>query len=647
MRALTTASRSLRLYPATSPIPKQTIESAVTSLEEFFTSGIPVLALSVAREGFSFAGQQVANSVGGAAELANELRSHGVAEIDIMPGVTADELLAFLCVSSRPADEVRAGGGISALAAAEGVESVRVTDVQLTVVEHVGPAQDEDFDDFLRELIADPDKLATWFAAASAGDPSAFEESLVELMRVSGPGGATTLLESLSSAFMAQSSDGKDALLGLSMDPGAIRALTGNMFALLSAGDIAGSVIGGLFGKNMLSLSSALVNLPLERVTAQVRAEVQAMLPGAGHSGKESSFLEHMLEIRDAKTPEPALIDADRTYKAVLQASSIKDEDVARARSAINASTDALNAAGVRTMLSLLDQQQDFELYCAGADNLAGMVPKLIEQGDLALAARVLTELSNRQTLDTGPWPELASRLRQALAKAAGPRSMGALVAAVTTNRSLAQPARDIMRHAGEAGGPAMVEEAIALKSEGLDVAELLLGRRLVDLLNAAASHAPWYQLAPIAMRLVREGDPKSLATVELLLCRPDEQSRREAATGLAGLGGPVAARLLASALRDSSTEVAIVAARAIAKSGVTGAATLLASRLGEIDTDNSDFLLARELIGALARTAEPAADGALSRLAGRRSLMKRGHFSEIQQLVAQAQAIRSGGGSR
>jgi|GEM_PF-940022 len=647
MRALTTASRSLRLYPPTSPIPKQTIAAAISALDEFFTSGIPVLSLSVAREGFAFAGQPIATAVGGTSELADELRSHGIAEIDVMPGVTAEELLAFLAVSARPADEVRAEGGIAALAAAAGVESVRVTDVQLTVIDPNVTAGSEEYGDSLRQLVSDPQKLATWFSSASAGDPAAFEESLIELMRIAGPGGVDTLLHSMTSAFMAQPSDGKDALLGLSMDAGPVRDMTARVFGLIGVDDIAESVVGGRFGKNMLSLSSALAHLPLEDVTAQVRAEVQAMLAGAGHSEKESAFLEHMLEIRDATSPEPSLVDVDRTYNAVAQAAALKDEDVLRARGAINASADALNAAGVRTMLSLLDQQRDFELYCAGADNLAGIVPKLIEQGDLALAARVLTELANRQSLDTGPWPELAGRLRDALAKAAGTRSMGSLVAAVIEDRSLAPEAREILRHAGETGGPALVENAIALKNDGLDVAEELLGRRLIDLLNSAAPAVAWYQLAPVAMRLVREGDPRSLATVEALLGRPDEQSRREVATGLAKMGGPAASRLLAVALRDASAEVAVVAAHAIAKSDVPGSAALLASRLGEIDTDNADFLLARELIGALSRTPEPAADLALAKLAGRRSLMKRGHFSEIQQLVKHAQAIRGRGGVR
>ncbi len=642
VRSLTTASRSLRLYPATSPIPHETVSVAVIALEHFFASGFPVLSISLARDGFAFADEPIAVNVPGASDLASELRAHGVAEIDFQPGVSADELLEFLSISARSPEMIGAEGGLAVLAAAAGVEHVRVVDVQLTVVDTSAPVDDSDYSDFLRDLVQDPAKLTTWFSSASAGDPAAFEDGLIELTRAAGSNGLAQLMDSMRSAFLAQSSDGKDALLGLSMDDGPVRDLTSHMFGMLGAPDIAESVLGGCFGKNMLSLSSALTSLPLEQATAQVRAEVQAMLPSAGHTSKESAFLEHMLEVRGRKETEQSLIDADRTYKAVAQASTLKDEDIARARGALTASAGALSAASVRTMLALLDQQQDFELYCAGADNLARMVPQLIEQGDLTLASRVLAELTNRESRNTGPWPELSGRLREAIATAAGARSMAALLDAVVADPELEPSALQIVRHAGDTGGAELAAAAITHKAAGLEAAERLLGRRLIDLLHAAAGSAQWFQLTPIVTRLADAGDPRSIATIESLLARPDEQSRREVATGLAGLGSPAAVRLLGVALRDPSPEVAMVAARAIAKSGVPGSAALLAGRLGELDVDTSDFLLARELITGLARTPEPAADAALAKLGSRRALIKRGHFAEVQQLVTRAQAVRA-----
>lgn len=647
VRSLSSAGKSLRLYPATSPIPRQSVEAAESALNTYFeTEGGSVLPLQVVREGLVWCGQPIGGSSGGS-ELADQLREHGVAEIDIVAGCSAEELLVFLDIIGREPSRLRSEGGVPAVLAGAGVELVRVTDVHLTVLEQVAPAEDEDVEDFLRKLIEDPEKLSAWFGAASSGDPHAFEEGLMELVRVSGPSGYESLLEALGGAFVAQSSDGKDALLGLALDPGPTRDLAGGMFKHLSSNDIAGSVLGGTFGKNMLSLSTALTHLPLDQVAAQVRAEVQAMLPGSGHTTKESHFLQHMIEVRESTHPEPSLIDADATYRSVAESARLSEEMIARARGAVAGSAPALSAASVRTMLTLLDQQNDFDLFCQTATSLAGMVPRLIEQGDLTIALHVLTELSNRGSTNTGPWPDLSARMRDAIATATGPRSMSALVRAVAQDRTQAPTAKSIVRLGGESTANAVLTEAVSLKAEGLEIAEELLGRSVIDHLNRIAPQAQWFQLSAITTRLARDYDPRSTATIEALMRRPDEQSRREVAVGLAAAAGPVAARLLPQALRDPSTEVAIVAAKAIARSDMPNAGALIGARLGELDVDGNDFALGRELVVALARIPGADADAALSKLAGRRAIIKRGHFSEVQHLVNQAITARAQGGAR
>jgi hypothetical protein len=306
-----------------------------------------------------------------------------------------------------------------------------------------------------------------------------------------------------------------------------------------------------------------------------------------------------------------------------------------------------LSAASVRTLITLLEQQTDFTLYCDTANSLAALVPRLIEQRDFNTALRVFSELSAREALDSSPWPELPARMSAALALAGGPRSMGALIRAVATDRALLPAARSIVRYASETGAPALATEAIALKSDGLEVAEALLGRRIIDQLNRIAPQLQWFQLAPVAERLARENDSHSALTLDTLMRRPDEQSRREVVAGAAAAGGPVAIRILSSALRDSSAEVSIQAARHLSKSGEPDAAALLIRRLGELDMDNVDFALGREIILSLARLSDPAVDQELARIAGRRALIKRGHYGEIQDLVRQVQGLRTKGGAQ
>lgn len=646
VRALSTAHKVLRLYPESSPIPRQSVDSIVSALEHHFADGEPLISLAIGRDGFSVYGEPVCRNLAGAGDFVDDLRAHGVAELDVSPGCSADELLRFLNTLGTTPDELRARGGIAAELAASGIDSIRVSDVQLTVLEQIGPAVDQDVDEFLRELARDPEKLAAWFAAASAVDPRAFEEGLMELVRVSGPSGYSEMLEALSVAFRRQEPDAKDALLGLAMEQGPTRDLAASMFALLSPGDITESILGGSLGSNMLSLSAALTRLPLEEATAEVRAQIQSMLPSLGRSAEQAAFLEHMIEVRQKADAEQPLEDADATYRAVVAASTLDDAVVIQGLRAVDAHRRQASAAGVRTMLMLLEQQRDFSLYCSSLKSLGGMVPALVEQGHLDLARHVMTELSRRQSLDVDSWPDLAPWVSSALASASGSRTMAALLSAVEEQPTLLPLASEIVRHGGDTAPVTLVSAAIALKQPGLAIAEQIVGRRMGDLLSQEALQAQWFQLAPVAKWLAMNGEPRSIRSLETLLRRGDEQSRREVVSGLAEAGGPVSERLLAYALRDPSAEVAIVAARALGKCDSARAGELLAARLSEIDIDQADFVVGRELIASIARCPGATADEALSRLAGRRSLIKRGHFAEVQVLVNQARDERSRTGS-
>ena len=119
VRSLATAAKTLRLYPPTSPIPRQTAEAAVEALSSYFISE-SVLTLKIDREGFSFRGAKV--HAPGSGELADLLTLHGVAETSILPGAGVDELIAFVGAILKDPAEVRAAGGMGAVLAIAGVE---------------------------------------------------------------------------------------------------------------------------------------------------------------------------------------------------------------------------------------------------------------------------------------------------------------------------------------------------------------------------------------------------------------------------------------------------------------------------------------------------------------------------------------------
>lgn len=645
VRSLATAAKTLRLYPPSSPIPRQTAEAAAEALAGYFENE-QVLALTIAREGFSYAGVQV--NAPGSAELADMLTGHSIAEVDITPGVTTTDLIEFLGVILREPEAVRADGGPGAALAGAGVETVRVSDVALTVVEADALGDAGDVDEFLRELAADPEKLALWLASAAAGDPAALAEGLAELASLVGAGGYDGLVNSLAAAFLKQQQDGRDVLMRLAEKGDAAGGVLGSMLGNLGNVDIAGSLAGGLFGKNMLSMSSVLAGLPLGGRVSEILAEVKPLLANIGHSPQELSYLEHMLEVREKATPEAPLTTQRADYAKVAAIADVKPEEYARARSEIQSSMARMNATSVATMLQLLDQQSDFELYCRTLDGLASIMPALFEMRDLALADKVLVELAAREARTDQAWPELTARLRDAMGKATGPRSMSALLHAIADDPSLAPVAQDVMRRAGHAGQLSFVREAIGIRDgNGLKLAEDVLGRRLIDLLVAEAPNAQWFALGAIVTRLAAENDPRSQQAIETLMRRPDESSRQEVAKALAGAPTDGALRQLATLMRDPSPEVAVIAIRATGRSVASGSAAALGKRFDELDCDSRDFPACRDIIAALGRSADSEARAVLERIAGRKAIIKRGHFSEIADLAKQSIGALDGKGGR
>ncbi len=640
VRGIASAGKALKLYPSTSPIPRESVEAATVALTAFLDSH-PLLSLTVAREGFGWSGQQIGAGMVGVSDLADALRDHGVAEVDFLPGCSASDLLAFIDLITHDPGEVHDQGGFAALLAAAGVDNVRAADVQITVLDPAAAAALADTDGFLEELASDPEKLHAWMLAATAGDPTAFGEGLAELAQIAGDAGMERFLESLSTAFMRLAPENRDVLLGLSFDQGSVRDVASGMFGQLDAGQIAGTLTGGLYGDNMLSLSNALTGLPLESRIEQVKAQVQSMLKDGGHADKEIGFLEHMVEVRRLEVPEPALVDSQALYKKVALAAAMPPEEIEKLRAETTGSTASRNRIGVATMLALLDQQRDFEMYCRGLDGLAAMVPKLIETGELTVARTVLNELMIRQSRTQQPWPELTERLRTAVAAAVPPEAMAALLRAVKADPSALPAAREIARVAGDAAGPAIIDEAMAHQGEGLRAAEDILGRQVIDLLAMQLPRMQWFHLAPAVARLALETDPRAQAAIETAARRSDEQSRREVANGLSQADTPLSLKLLSTMTADPSAEVAIAAVRAMSKMSTPGGSALLGARLGSLDIDNKDFLLGREIIGALVRMPDPEAEAVLKKLASRKALIKRGHFVEIQDLAQRAVAAR------
>ncbi len=91
------------------------------------------------------------------------------------------------------------------------------------------------------------------------------------------------------------------------------------------------------------------------------------------------------MDVRARTEPETPLVETDAIYSRIASGVQLQEEDSARMRGETQQSVEHMGPATVTTMLALLDQQSDLELYASSADNLASMVPHLIEMGDIHL----------------------------------------------------------------------------------------------------------------------------------------------------------------------------------------------------------------------------------------------------------------------
>lgn len=631
VRSVAAAGKSLRLYPPTSPIPLDAVRTALAQLDDLLATE-PCLKLNVVRDGLTAGTQPVAENVPAAAELSEQLRDHDVAEIELRRGLDERQLASFLVSLNSPPDEVRALGGLGAVLTADRVGSIRVGKVNLAVSAMPGPGDDE-VDEFLRELALDPARLSTWVSAAAQSDSSTFADGLAELSDAAAAAGGSALATSLAQAFQGLDTFGRDALLGLAMEGRDRDGVVGDALARLPAGQVVDALCGGTYGANVLSLSTAVARLPLGEQLDEVLDQVRSHYLKEGHTDAELGFFDRMVGLRASGDHERALADADPSLGTVGSA-TVDDGELDASRIEIRTALAAGSRRTVQTLLTLLDQQQDYALYCRTLERLAALTRRLIERGELALADRVLMELDNRSTSTDRPWADLGDRIKKAIAAATSPEAMQALLARVAGSDDPDEAARRILRHGGDSAEQALVASALeGADPTRLDAAGKLLGGRFTDCLAAAAAHAPAAQVATLVKTLAASGDARAATAVDNLTRAADSAIRKEAAKGLAG-GGSLGTRYLRTLLGDRDATVAMAAARALGATPSPHTASVLLQRLEELDIDGDDFELGAEVLRSLAKVGGRDAVLTLKRLARRKALIKRGHFSQVQKLA-------------
>jgi len=637
MRNLGAAWRALRLYPEASPLRHQAILVVCDAVSEYLQAE-PTLKVGVVRGGLIFPGVESVFTNPGLPDLAEALGTHGIGEVHFVAPPVTEEIAALLhAVQERP-HERHAKGGIQSALTEANVASIKVIAVVLTRVELPPEIPEDEADTFLAELAADAGRLAVWLRSLLACDDEGLSEGI--LMLASAAGDVRVFGRTLATAFHELESDDKDRLLEAAMTIPPIERVSVEMLANLSSVELTAALRGGRYGTNQIALSYALTKLPVGQRRPELLHEAEAALLAADEGIERVRFLNGLIRSRMSPTPPVPLAEAQPAYRSILQATALRPEHLAAVQRAA-LSRRQLDEAGVTTVLHLLDTAEDFLAYSRVLEALARSVPHLFRNQQPDLAMRVVRELARRAESLDRPWPELPPRFGEVLSQACGALSIAALMDTPELESRAIECARELVALGGDNAARDFAMAAVSSESDNsIELAALVLGRRLPELLVTAAPHADARHIAKMAELFARDGGRWCLEALGQLTTRPEDRIRADAARGIATAGGIALQQHMPRLLRDPARTVAQVAARALGRNGGPGTVEMLAGRLGELEGDK-DLPLAREIVGVLTVSPSPAADAALKQLAERGGFLRKNKHAEMRRLAVEALDMR------
>ena len=641
MRSLGSAWRASRLYPPDSPMTAEAVQRICDAVEEYVQAE-PSLKLDVVREGFILRGLDGVLSAPGVSDLTDALGEHGVGELHFLAPPSVEEVLVLLTAARQRPHELHEQGGMQVTLTKADVGSIRVVPLVLSKIETPPEIPEEEADKFLSELAADAGRLAVWLRSLLASDDEGLAEGIETLATAAGD--VKVFGRTMAAAFLELETDETDRLLEISISLEPVRHISVEMLANLSSLELTAAIRGGRYGANTMALSFALTSLPIgDRSDELLRETVEALR--AADAGKdEIRFLEQMMSVRRSSAPELALVEARREYRTMHEASRLTSDEIGSVQATATARRQ-LDAAGVTTVMHLLDAAGEFEPYTRVLGALARSVPHLMEAGDADLAMSVVRGLSERSLSSDKPWPGLDARFAQARDEACGMRSMAALLAMHPGDEHAVEHAKELVALGGEVAAEGLAGAAMESEAEdSMDFAEAVLGRRLPELLAPEASHAEARHAAKLAELYTRDGGPRCMQAIGQLVARPEDRVRARTARGIGAAGGAALTTFMPTLLRDPSQTVVLVAADTLANSDTAGIVEILAERLSELEGDK-DLRVATAIIGVLAESPSPAAEAALDRVANRGGLLRRGRHAEMRRLAKEALDARQGRG--
>jgi HEAT repeat protein len=672
VKAMSAASRTLRLYPDTSPLPLQAVRNFHTILTDALADH-PLLSIGVSREGFSFQRQTFGEDNEGLRAFAGDLYAHQIAAVIFRTGVNEREILEFLRLLSLDPMLLREQGGMSKMLLEQQVSNLVVDEIELRVVGEEGPdggattqmaihLVDEvshtavrAVEHFFLAMSSSVPEMVAWLKSVSppaVDEKASPAENITAAVRQLGMSiSTTTELPQDQALFFRNIAEG---ILSLD-EPLKSDVLCGRLIPDSAEGNIFAKILAQFSDAELADLLAVNADASLGKVAELVEdlgvlgkrqqeifSLLEPMLQEQGHDRDQTGALKEKLTAVDKESEARSL--SDEVLQILMSVSEYSDADL-KAIDEVNQSSapDVTDMSAIRIQLNLLSESDNEEEFVRTLASTGEVLARLVREGHVELAAEALDAASARSRAALKMWPEVGNALRALGQRVGGREEMQALVEFLRV-KSGERDVGAVSRYINLLPDSAL-EHLVDLLAEesSMAVRKRLCavfsdtGRKAAHVLAKRLSDPRWYLVRNVLSVFGMMRDATVLPYIEATLTNPDPRVRMEAVRTLGLLRAPAGVPWLVARLDDQDGGVRVAAARWLGRMRSSEAVQAL-GRIAE-SRGRGDFDVAKAAIQALGQIGDESARPALERVVRRRSVVGRKRAKELKAAAAAALA--------
>jgi hypothetical protein len=669
VKAMSAAARTLRLYPESSPLPLQAIRNFHSALTEALTE-VPFMSIGVTRGAFVYQGQKFGEENEGLCAFATDLYSHHIAGVIFRPGVNEHELLEFLRLLMLDSLLVREQGGMSAMLLEQQVSNIQVDEIELRVVAEEGPEGSaatqmaihlvddvsqtavRAVEQFFLSMSSSVPEMVAWLKSVSP--PSIDEnagaaENIVAAVRQLGMSiSQTTELPQDQALYFRNIAEG---ILTLD-EPVKSDVLCGHLIPESAEGNIFAKILSQFSDAELADLLAANADGAMGKVgelvedlsvlgqrQQEIFSLLEPMLEEKGHPPQETNAIKDA--VRAGEKDRAGRGMNDEVLEILTAVSEYSDEDLGAIDSVNEASTaDVTDMSAVKIELQLLSQTDCEEEFVRTLGSLGDVLVRVVEQGQIPLAAEVLDTASARARSAEKMWPGVGVAMND-LRERVGDEGIVAIVQFLrlkTTEREMLAAARFVGLLSDSALDhliDVLAEESSMAVRKRLCAVLSDTGRKSIRVIAKRLSDPRWYLVRNVLSVFGMMRDLDALPYIEQTLAHPDARVRLEAIRTIGLLRAPETTPWLVASLDDSDASVRVAAARWLGRMRARDAVEAL-GRVAE-SRARGDFDVAKAAVQALGQIADESARPFLEKIAARRGLFARKRARELKSLAATA----------